>query len=227
MTGERKNLPALPETIDEAKRRLDGVARALQVRDPISGFLHGVGSRAATRALDHYTDETQAFTRNMHAQTEAVHSIIKFRDAVDEYRARDELAALHYENTRARQIDKIAEDDHRREIRRKGRDREHLDADRGVFNADYGLDLQRQGRDAEAERRRKERELRDLNLNAEITLTRDALGNYGGSTSNAGAHTLETVRAQLLDAYREAVASGDDSEAARINAAIDALDGRG
>jgi hypothetical protein len=223
---ERKNLPAVSVPRDELARRLDGVARALQVRDPISGFFHGVGSKATTRALDHYTAETQAFTRNMHAQTEAVRSMVKLRDAVDEYRARDELADLHYENTRARLVDRIAEDEHRREIRRKGRTREQLDADRGVFNADYGLDLQRQFRDTDAEWRRKQRELRDVNLHAEITLTRDALGGYGSGNSNGPAPTLETLRVQLLDAYRQAVAAGDDAEAARINAALDALDGR-
>jgi|GEM_PF-6835560 hypothetical protein len=223
-TTSKSLVPARPGQ-DDATGRIDGTGRALQVRDPMSGFFHGLQAKATTRALDRHTGETEAFTRNMNAQTEAVRSMVRLRDAVDEYRVRDELAALHYENARSKQLDAILENEHAREIRRKGREREQLDADRGVFNADYGLDLQRRSRGSETERRRKERELRDLNLSAEITLTRDALGNYGSNTPN-GTPSMEMARAQLLEAYREAVAAGDEDEAARINAALDVLDGK-
>jgi hypothetical protein len=236
MSKEDKNLPAVRLGRDEVARRLDGAARALDVRDPITGFFHGMATRAATRALDRHTEETHAFTRNMDAQSDAVRSMMKLRDTVDEYRARDELADLCYDNTRARLIDKIVEEEHGRAIAEKRRKTEHLDADRGVFNADYGLDLQQQFRGTDANWRRRQRELRDLNLHAEITVTRDELTEHGEERARrghdeapqepAGKSTLDTLRYQLLDSYREAIAAGADDEAAKINDAIAALDGK-
>src|SRR5579859_1148099 len=107
MGRKDKNLPAVRMSGNEVARRLDGVTRALEIRGPVSEFFHGIQTRATTRALDSLTTETQAFTRNMNAQADAVRSIVKLRDAVDEYRARDELADLHYENIRERQIDQV------------------------------------------------------------------------------------------------------------------------
>jgi hypothetical protein len=236
MTKDNKNLPAVRLGRDEIARRLDGAANALQVRDPITGFFHGIGSRAAARALDHHTAETQAFTRNIDAQSEAVRSMVSLRNTIDEYRARDELADLCYDNTRARLVEKIVDEEHGRAIADKRRKTEHLDADRGVFNADYGLDLQKQFRGTDAEWRRKQRDLRDLNLRAEITVTRDELGDHIDERNRrrtdvraeqpAERSTIDTLRYQLLESYREAIAAGADEEAAKINEAIAALDGK-
>jgi len=91
MSEDRRHLPATRDARDIA-RRLDGAAQAAAIDDPISGFFHGIMSRARTRALDLNTAETGAFHRNVEAQTGAVRAMLDLRDAIDDYRVRDEMA---------------------------------------------------------------------------------------------------------------------------------------
>lgn len=84
-------LPAMRRT-SELAEQLERTRRALDVRDPITGFFHGLGSKAATKALDQITAEHQALKRNFDAQTDLVGGIINFRNSVDAYEARHELA---------------------------------------------------------------------------------------------------------------------------------------
>ena len=91
-----KNLPG------EISDRLDGARNALDVTDPLSGFFHGLASNARTKALNRQTIETDAFARNLDAQAGALRTMMELRDAVDDYRARDELADQFYANAKAR-----------------------------------------------------------------------------------------------------------------------------
>jgi len=100
-----KNLPG------EASNRLAGARNALEIADPITGFFHSVASRARTKALNQQTVETDAFARNMDAQAGAIKAMIELRDAVDDYRARDELADRFYENAKARAEKVLAQRD--------------------------------------------------------------------------------------------------------------------
>ncbi len=138
--GDEKKLPALRSDKADLEQRVDSMSRALEVTDPISGFFHGVRSKALTKALDRGTAETDAFTRNMNAQTGAVRAMVALRNAVDDYRARDELADRHYERARDRAQSQI---DQERAGLRKGT----AEARREALNAKHGLQATRRNRD--------------------------------------------------------------------------------
>jgi len=125
MSEHETRLPATRDSNDIA-RRLDGAAHAAAVADPISGFFHGIVSRARTRALDYNTAETTAFRHNVEAQTGAVRAMLGLRDAIDEYRVRDELADDMYRARLEREQAKLAGE---REQALRAHQRARADAD--------------------------------------------------------------------------------------------------
>ena len=125
MSEDRKLLPAMRESSDIA-RRLDGASQAATVDDPITGFFHGIASRARTRALDYNSAETRAFQRNVEAQAGAVRAMLDLRDAIDDYRVRDELADDMYRARRELAQSKLSD---QREQALRVRQRARADAD--------------------------------------------------------------------------------------------------
>lgn len=104
MSDDKKNTYAVPfKSTQDVGHRLDGARRAVQVRDPITGFFHGLGSKAATRALLNHAAETDALAKNLAAQATVVRAMISLQDAMDDYQAREELSKEHYQLAKERQ----------------------------------------------------------------------------------------------------------------------------
>lgn len=135
----KDKLPATRDTNNDVARHVDETGRAKQVRDPITGFFHEIGGRAATKALQTSTAEANATVENIDAHSSVVRAIMRMRDTVDDYQARDEKAPEYYSDAVSRHEDNLADNAHKRELATKRRRQEQLDADRGVFNADQGL----------------------------------------------------------------------------------------
>jgi hypothetical protein len=228
MSKDEKQLPATRNPRDEIARRLDGTARALDVRNPISGFFHRIGSTVAKRALDDNTAETEAFSRNMNAQSDAVRSMLKLRDTVDEYRARDELADLSYANTRARLSDTIAEEEHQRTLSEARRRRqleeagtEHIEAQRKKFTAEQGFENQQRLKDRNLRIWEKRREAQELDAHVETERVRTEL--RGDTPPAVPQSSMESMRAKAEEALMTALADGNDAEVERWQRVLDAL----
>jgi hypothetical protein len=125
-------LPAKRPTGSEVSRSLESTKKALAVRDPITGFFHGLGSKAATRALKRSTDEADGLAGNLNAQESVVRAMMRLRDTMDDYQAREELAQEYYDNAVARGKRELA--------RRTAQSREEMHkAQREALTAKYGL----------------------------------------------------------------------------------------
>src|SRR5436305_1179579 len=87
----------------------EGAVRAKKTRDIVTGFFHNLGSRVARRSIEHDTAENEALEKNIDAHGGVLKGMIRLRDTVDEYEARDYLAPEHYKNAVERQRDKLEE----------------------------------------------------------------------------------------------------------------------
>lgn len=137
--SDNNNLPAIRMDKNQLAEQLDGTRRALRVQDPISGFFHGLEAKAATKALDRETDRTDAFRRNLAAQGGVVREAIALRNAIDDYRARDELAIEHYQLAKARAYSAI--DQERAQLSQKT-----AEARRDALDAKHGLEATRRNK---------------------------------------------------------------------------------
>jgi hypothetical protein len=125
-------LPAIRPTGSEVSRSLESTKKALAVRDPITGFFHGLGSKAAARALQRSTDEANALAGNLNAQDSVVQAMMHLRDTMDNYQAREQLAPEYYDNAVERGKRELA--------RRTAQSREEMHkAQREALTAKYGL----------------------------------------------------------------------------------------
>ena len=135
----KDKLPALRNGNTDVVRLSEGAARAKQVRDPITGLFRAIGDRAEERAIKGNTAVTRATIENIQAHDEAIRTMMEMYDTIDDYDARMELAPQYYDDAKERHSDKLAANAHSRELAKKSRKQEQLDADRGVFNANQGL----------------------------------------------------------------------------------------
>jgi DNA-directed RNA polymerase subunit K/omega len=125
-------LPATRPTGSEVSRSLESTRKALSVRDPVTGFFHGLGSKAAARALQRSTGEADALAGNLNAQNSVVQAMMRLRDTMDDYQAREALAEEYYDNATDRAKRELA--------RRTAQSREAMHkAQREALNAKYGL----------------------------------------------------------------------------------------
>ena len=134
----------LPTTRDTGNgndigHHVDETTRARRVRNPITGFFHRIGAGSAKNALEASTAEANATVENIDAHGSVIRAIMRMRDTVDDYQARDEKAPEYYSDAVSRHDDQLADRAHQRELAAKRRRQEQIDADRGVFNADQGL----------------------------------------------------------------------------------------
>lgn len=218
--SDDKKLPALTDG-RAVVQHLDGTRRALETRDPITGFFHGVGSRAATRALDHYTKEVEATARNIRAQSDCVRAMLELRDVLDAYQARDELAAAYYADTVVHQRDNLREQAHQRELAARRRQLELIDADRFVFNAEQGFSKQREERALNEERWLSEARTRTIESKVRLEEWEASLSEPA-EISAPKSSWAEQQLGTLYAALNEAIADGKDPSA--IRDAIDALE---
>lgn len=221
MADDRTNLPARPDR-DEIQKRTDGTQKAMQVRDPITGFFHRLGSKIATRSLEAHTEETKAFTGNVDAQSDAVRSIMNLRDTVDDYRARDELADVHYENARERQLDKIEHEKRERELARERHKQATIEAKRDTFNSKQGLENQKRLQKRNFRIWEKRTEAQELDAHVEAERVRSEF--TGEDKLAAKANSRDSIRTKAEEALIAALADGNDAEAERWQRVLDALE---
>jgi hypothetical protein len=210
MSGDRK-LPAVRPNKSEAAQQLERTARALEISNPISGFFHNVRKRASTHALNSDTENKQALTKNMDAHEGVLHSMMRVRDALDVYQARDELAGEHYENAVEHQRAALRGDAHKRDLEAKRHKQEQHDADRGIFNAEQGIAKQRDLRGIHEDRWRAEAEThRDKHrINAaehRVALEEDVEGEVADQTSQ-----LDRQIDALYEELEQRLADGKDT----------------
>jgi hypothetical protein len=212
----------------------ESTLRAKNTRDIVTGFFHNLGSRVARRSLDHDTAEAQATEKNLDAQAGAIKALMRLRDTVDDYQARDELAPEYYEDARERHIDKLDENRHQRALAAKRRSQELTNAD--IAAKTSRLDLLKGAREAEFQhavsrdgvRNFKQSEsvrqqFRDEVMAAKVDRARAEREAQSarpamepGSLSEADRAYIETLEKLREDAY----ARGDHEEAARITQRI-------
>jgi hypothetical protein len=91
----------------EVVHSLEQLRKALTIRDPISGFFHSLGSKAATHALQRSMDEANALAGNLTAQDSVLRAMMRLRDTADDYRAQEELGVRRYDVAKARANSKM------------------------------------------------------------------------------------------------------------------------
>lgn len=218
----KDKLPATRDTDNDVARHVDETGRAKQVRDPITGFFHGIGSRAAAKALQTSTAEANATAENLDAHGSVIRAIMRMRDTVDDYQARDEKAPEYYKDAVGRHEDRLADNAHQRELAAKRRKQEQLDADRGVFNADQGLGKQKSVRtfkeelwSADAYSARTEATIRAAEYRA--AETPGPIIDVTPEPAESPLAALERERDEIRDKIDDALADGNDTTELRVD----------
>jgi hypothetical protein len=219
----------------------EGTLRAKSTRDIVTGFFHNLGSRVARRSLEHDTAETQAFEKNLDAHAGAIKGIMRLRDTVDDYKARDELAPEYYEDAVGRHKDKLSESKHQRALAAARREQEQLNA--GISATTTRHNLLREARDAqfqhevsrdglrnfqrsEAARQEYRDEVRAAQTNR-ARMEREAQS-QGSKPAVNSLSDADRAYVDSLEKLREAAfARGDHEEAARIATRIAVITGIG
>lgn len=148
----KDNLPSPPISHNDVARQLESTMRAKRVRNPFTGWFRKIGDRSAETAIKGSTAIANATSENIDAQGGVVKAIMRLRDTVDDYEARDEKAQQYYHDALGRHQDNLDDNAHKRELAAKRRQQEQVDADRGVFNARQGLEKQESIRSLNQER---------------------------------------------------------------------------
>jgi hypothetical protein len=200
-------------------RDLDGTGRAKRTRNPISGFLHWLGSKTAKGALEADTAETRAFEQNLDAHSDGVRALGRLRDTVDDYQAREELAGEHYTNALDRHRAALQRDAHQREMDTKRQRKEQYEADHEVLNAEQGVANQRDLRGINEGRWRAKAEMaRDKNR-VEAAVHREALKEDAEASDQ---WWIDKQMDAFYEQLRQAIADGKDPTPYRD--AIEALE---
>jgi hypothetical protein len=228
--GDDKLPAQRPDGGHDIAKGPEGTLRAKNTRDPITGFFHNLGSRIARRSLEHDTAETQAFEKNLDAHAGAIKGIMRLRDTVDDYKARDELAPEYYEDAVGRHRDKLDENRHQRALAAQRRAQEGVNAD--IAGKTTRLNLLKAAREAEFQhavsrdgvRNFKQsdtvrQQFRDEVMAAKVSKAKAEREAQSERPQGSPSSLSEADRAYIetLETLREsAYARGDHEEAARI-----------
>ena len=219
----KNNLP-VPRFEGDASKEIANLRDAGSIGGPVSSFFYSVGQRAGTRALQAAATRARAFEDSANAHGGAIKALIGLRDTIDDYEARSEFAADHYQLAQERSRAGLAQE--RLRLRKQAADSEWE-----ALEAEAKRDAKAQltPRQIELGSTRLEGRIADAGITTAIhksALAEHAAQRKGnGGTDDDMIQAFDELIATQTERRHEAASNGDYDTAAGLDKSITAAIG--